>query len=96
MPTYARLLLLDFSFAFNTISSHKLHFKLDALGLDGLICNWILDFHLDRPQVVKIGLKIYQRVTLNTGGPQSCVLSTMLCIHCSFTIVSHHLIAHWW
>ena len=42
------------------------------------MCLWILDFLLNRPQVVKIGDNLSSSVTLSTGTPQGCVLSPML------------------
>jgi hypothetical protein len=29
--------------------------KLEALGLNPALCNWVLDFLKGRPQVVKVG-----------------------------------------
>ena len=42
------------------------------------LCNWILDFLLERPQVVKIGNIISESITLNTGTPQGCPMSPKL------------------
>ena len=42
------------------------------------VCNWILDFLLDRPQVVKIKSNFSSSLVLNTGAPQGCVLSPSL------------------
>ena len=48
--TYVRMLLLiDYSLAFNIIAPSKLITKLRTS-----LCNWILDFLTDRPQVVRI------------------------------------------
>ena len=41
------------------------------------MCLWILDFLLNRPQVVKIRDSLSSSVTLSTGTPQGCVLSPM-------------------
>lgn len=41
--TYARMLFLDFSSAFNTVIPSKLITKLTDLGIRASICNWILD-----------------------------------------------------
>ncbi len=41
---------VDFSSAFNTISPMKLIGKLQSLGLNTTLCNWILDFLINRPQ----------------------------------------------
>jgi hypothetical protein len=76
--TYARLLFVDFSSAFNTIVPEKLFQKLMVLGVDMPLCHWILDFLRDRPQTVKIGDRISGSLTLNVGAPQGCVLSPLL------------------
>ncbi|CDQ90248.1 unnamed protein product [Oncorhynchus mykiss] len=41
--TYVRMLFIDYSSAFNTIVPSKLVIKLDTLGLDPALCNWVLD-----------------------------------------------------
>lgn len=76
--TYARVLFLDFSSAFNTIIPHKLFEKLSMLNVHPSICHWLLDFLLDRPQVVRVNGSFSHSVTLNTGTPQGCVLSPLL------------------
>ena len=49
IPNYCRLVFVDYSSAFNTISSCKLFLKLTALDLDPSLCGWILfDFLLNR------------------------------------------------
>ncbi|GFO27611.1 reo_6 protein [Plakobranchus ocellatus] len=76
---YARISFIDFSSAFNTIIPQKLYDKLLLeLNLPVKLCNWILDFLLNRPQVVKIGKNISSSITLNTGTPQGCPLSPKL------------------
>ena len=42
------------------------------------ICNWIIDFLLHRPQVVRIGDIVSSSIILNTGAPQGCPLSPKL------------------
>ena len=42
--TYVRMLFIDYSSAFNTIVPSKLTIKLEALGLNPALCNWVLDF----------------------------------------------------
>jgi hypothetical protein len=54
--TYMRVVFIDYSPAFNTIVLSKLITKLRTLGLNTSLCNWILDFLTDRPQVVRIGI----------------------------------------
>eukprot|EP00061_Rhincodon_typus_P001265 g14237.t1 len=42
--TYIRLLLIDYSSAYNTIIPSRLISKLRDLGLCSALCNWILSF----------------------------------------------------
>ena len=50
--TYARILFVDFSSAFNTIIPVKLFDKLVSLNVHPAICHWTLNFLLHRPQSV--------------------------------------------
>ena len=54
---------------FNTIVPFKLITKLRTLGLNTSLCNWILDFLMGRPQVVRVGNNISTTLTLNTVAP---------------------------
>jgi hypothetical protein len=76
--TYVRMLFIDYSSTFNTIVPSKLITKLRTLGLNTSLCNWILDFLTDLPQVVSIGNNISTTPIFNTGAPQWCVLSPLL------------------
>ncbi|KAF0039088.1 hypothetical protein F2P81_009572 [Scophthalmus maximus] len=76
--TYAGLLFIDFSSAFNTIIPSKLITKLCDLGINTSLCNWILDFLTNRPQSVRLGNHTSSTLILNTGVPQGCVLSPLL------------------
>ena len=76
--TYARVLFVDFSSAFNTIIPRKLFNKLIHMGVERSLCMWILDFLQDRPQSVRIGKQTSKEITLNVGAPQGCVLSPLL------------------
>ena len=53
--TYVRILFVGFSYVFNTIIPSKLVDKIQGLGVPQSTCLWILDFLLNRPQVIKIG-----------------------------------------
>ncbi len=76
--TYARMLFLYFSSAFNTIIPDILVNKLSALGFHPVTCSWIKDFLTNRPQSVKLGPHLSSTRTLSTGSPQGCVLSPLL------------------
>ena len=76
--TYARILFIDFSSAFNTISPHKLFFKLQDMNINPAINYWILDFLSNRTQTVKINNLMSHSLSLSTGAPQGCVLSPWL------------------
>ena len=69
---------IDDSFAFNTIIPSKLFIKLRSLNVNPQICKWILDFHLDRTQTVKVNTQLSEPLTLSTSAPQRCVLSPLL------------------
>jgi gmma-aminobutyric acid receptor subunit gamma/cGMP-dependent protein kinase 2 len=84
MNIYVRMLFIDYSSAFNTIVPSKLVIKLETLGLDPALCNWLLDFLTGRPQVVRVGINISTPLILNTGAPQGCVLSPLL-----YSLVTH-------
>ncbi|KAK0130917.1 putative RNA-directed DNA polymerase from transposon BS [Merluccius polli] len=87
--TYARLLFIDFSSAFNTIIPHQLVEKLRSLGLDHGMCNWALNFLSQRQQRVRVGNNISKTIEVSTGSPQGCVLSPLL-----FRLLIHDCAAH--
>ncbi|KAL7831607.1 hypothetical protein AOLI_G00291550 [Acnodon oligacanthus] len=86
--TYVPMLFVDYSSAFNTIIPAKLIPKLTDLGLKSHLCNWILDFLMSRPQVVKVGNSFSSTLTLSTGAPQGCVLSPLL-----YSLYTHDYVA---
>ncbi len=90
------MLFIDFSSAFNTIIPQQLINKLNLLGLNNSLCNWILDFLTGRPQSVRVGHNTSSTTTLSTGAPQGCVLSPllfMLLTHdCTAKFSSNHII----
>ena len=61
------MLFIDYSSAFNTIVPSKLINKLRTLGLNTPLCNWILVFLTDIPQVVRVGNNTSATLILNTG-----------------------------
>jgi hypothetical protein len=64
--TYVRMLFTDYSSVFNIIVPSKLVTKLRTLGLNTSLCNWILDFLMGQPQVVRVGNITSATLTLNT------------------------------
>ena len=46
--------------------------------VDSSMCYWLLDFLLQRSQVVKMNGIVSSTINLNTGTPQGCVLSPVL------------------
>ena len=75
--TYARILFVDFSSAFNTIAP-ALQDKLTQLSVPEPTCRWITDFLSDRKQRVRLGKLVSEPRTISTGAPQGCVLSPLL------------------
>uniref|UniRef100_A0A8K9XYH3 Reverse transcriptase domain-containing protein n=1 Tax=Oncorhynchus mykiss TaxID=8022 RepID=A0A8K9XYH3_ONCMY len=86
--TYVRMLFIDYSSAFNTIVPSKLIIKLETLGLDPALCNWVLDFLTGRPQVVRVGNNISNPLILNSRAPQGCVLNPLL-----YSLFTHDCVA---
>ncbi len=86
---YVRLLLIDYSSAFNTTVPIKLAVKLTDLCLNSSLCDWILDFLTGRPQVVKVGQFTSNSITLNALSPLLYSLYTHNCVstHSSTSIV---------
>uniref|UniRef100_A0AAQ4Q691 Reverse transcriptase domain-containing protein n=1 Tax=Gasterosteus aculeatus aculeatus TaxID=481459 RepID=A0AAQ4Q691_GASAC len=76
--TYARIMFVDFSSAFNTIIPSLLQDKLSQLHVPDSTCRWITDFLSDRKQHVKLGKHVSASRTISTGSPQGCVLSPLL------------------
>ena len=78
--SYARILFVDFSSAFNTIQPHLLLRKFMNMNVNPSLIKWISDFLTNRTQSVRIKSCQSSTVTINTGAPQGCVLSPLLFI----------------
>ncbi|KAF7645238.1 hypothetical protein LDENG_00208050 [Lucifuga dentata] len=78
--TYARILFIDFSSAFNTIIPQQLVEKLRLLEVDTGTCNWVLNFLTQRRQS--------DTITVSTGSPQGCFLCPLL-----FSLLTHNCTA---
>lgn len=82
--SYARILFVDSSSAFNTRNLIKhlfpgiLYNKLIQLFVPDLTCRWIISFLTDRKQHVKLGKTISSIWSISTSAPQGCVLSLLL------------------
>ena len=76
--TYATILFVDFSSAFNTIIPGILTAKLSHLSVFPAICQWITSFLTDRSQHVRLRVITSGTRSVSTGAPQGCVLSPLL------------------
>jgi len=81
--TYARILFLDFSYAFNTIIPDTLQNKLTFNPPPTTVCHWITSFLRDRQKLVRLGKFSSSTRTISTGAPQGCVLSSLYTIDCT-------------
>ncbi|XP_069779389.1 voltage-dependent T-type calcium channel subunit alpha-1G [Narcine bancroftii] len=72
------------SSAYDNHSAFQYYYSLNAsqqlqiLGLSTPLCNWILDFLTGTPQSIWIGNNVSSSLTINTDGPQGCVLRPLL------------------
>lgn len=82
--TYARILYIDFSQAFNTIIPQRLAEKLLLLGLHPTTCLWVLDFLTERPHTISIGNKPSNSITLSSGDTRGIWASSL------------RMIPQWW
>ena len=82
-PTWTKgMIFIDYSSAFNTIVPFKLITKLRTLNTS--LCNWILDFLMGHPQVLRVGNNTSATLTLNTGPLKGACL-VYSCTPCSPT-----------
>ena len=70
LNSYVRVVMLDFSKAFDLINHHLLLDKLQSYGLPAHILRWMATFLLDRAQRVKIGNEYSHSSHPNGGVPQ--------------------------
>ena len=89
--TYARVLYVDYSWAFNSVVPEKLFHKLQSLSVERSLCYWILDIFLRRPQVVRTGDTMSDTIVLSRGSPQGCYPSR-LCSISSIQMTAYHTI----
>ena len=75
---FVRILLIDYSSAFKTIQPHLLPEKLINLNVRPKLIVWLIDFLVNRSQVVRYHNVLSQVKTTSTGAPQGTVLSPIL------------------
>lgn len=75
--TYLRILLCDFSKAFDLVDHQKLIAKLQQLGVPEHLVKWSASFLSQREQRVKIGNNISDVVTPNAGCPQGTLIGPL-------------------
>ena len=78
--TYVRSLCIHYSSAFNTMQPHLLINKLNRYDIHPNLQPWISNFLTNRTQYIKTSKRNSENISINTGGPQSCVLSAFLFI----------------
>ena len=75
---HARVLMVDFSSAFNTIQPYLMMQKLMSMALNPNIILWVQQFLTGRLQRVCLGTTISGSIRTNTGAPQGCLISPVL------------------
>ena len=76
--TYARVLFVDFTSAFNTIVPSILLEKLESMNVPYYLQSLVKAFLVDRQQYVRIGNGKSSTLNCDIGCPQGCVLSPVL------------------
>ena len=76
--SYARVLFVDFSSAFNTIVPNILLNRLQAFNVPRYLINFVSSFLIDRKQYVTVGKQKSDTFNCSVGCPQGCVLSPVL------------------
>ncbi|XP_077985174.1 uncharacterized protein LOC144439815 [Glandiceps talaboti] len=76
--TSVRVLFVDFSSAFNTISPNLLIRKLRNMAVNQQLIRWVADFLTRRMQFVKVNSTSSGSRMTNTGSPQGSVISPSL------------------
>lgn len=57
------------------------------MGVPIVTCNWVLDFLVDRCQIVMMGAMVYSKLTISTKSRPGCCFSPKL-----FTLYTHYCI----
>ena len=78
LKTFVRLMLYDFSKAFDLVDHHIVIRKLQDIGVPDFLVKWVTSFLLQRQQRVKIGQHVSSCVTLNAGCPQGTLVGPLV------------------
>ena len=70
-------IIIDFSKAFDLVPHYRLLTKLAALGLDSSVVVWVREFRVGRTQMVRVGGKLSNEITVTSGVPQWTVLGPL-------------------
>ena len=85
-----RIVLLDFSKAFDRINLNVLITKLIDMGFLDLSIPWLCDFLSDRRQRVKLGESISECAQVNASVPQGTTILFLVMVNDLITLESDH------
>ena len=77
---FARFLFIDYTSSFNTMQPHIFISRLAEYNIPARLQLLVLDFPTNRHQYVRTESQLSNTITINTGAPQSCVLSVFVFI----------------